>query len=69
MAFVHVVLLWGTNNTITTGFTEEEIENREYGSRFVLASRVFYAATYVVAFRLIPKSTCPNANVDTDYGC
>lgn len=45
MALVHVILLYGTNNAITTGLTAEEIRHREIGSRLVLASRVFYAAT------------------------
>ncbi|EEP82315.1 conserved hypothetical protein [Uncinocarpus reesii 1704] len=43
MGFVHVVLLWGTNNAITTGFSEHDILQREYGSRMVLGARIFYA--------------------------
>ncbi|GFF39279.1 hypothetical protein IFM61606_07966 [Aspergillus udagawae] len=43
MALVHVVLLYGTNNTKTAGLTEEEIRQREIGSRLVLAARIFYA--------------------------
>lgn len=43
MALVHVVLIWGTNNTATTGLTEIEIRHREIGSKIVLAARVFYA--------------------------
>ncbi|RDW89983.1 putative integral membrane protein Pth11-like [Aspergillus mulundensis] len=43
MAFVHVVLLWGTNNTKVDGLTEEDIRRREVGSRLVLAARIFYA--------------------------
>jgi len=43
MGLVHVVLLWGTNNTQTKGLTELEIQHREIGSRLVLASRIFYA--------------------------
>ncbi|KAL4740451.1 hypothetical protein BDV11DRAFT_96002 [Aspergillus similis] len=43
MAFVHVVLLWGTNNTKVDGLTDEEIRHREIGSRLVLAARIFYA--------------------------
>ena len=43
MGFVHVVLLWGTNNVVTTSFTPEEIRRREIGSRLVLAARIFYA--------------------------
>ncbi|KAG9241212.1 hypothetical protein BJ878DRAFT_243262 [Calycina marina] len=45
MALVHVVLLYGTNNAITTGLTPEQIYHRTIGSRLVLASRIFYAAT------------------------
>jgi hypothetical protein len=44
MAFVHVVLLFGTNNTVTTDLTAEGIRRREIGSRLVLASRIMYAA-------------------------
>lgn len=44
MAFVHVVLLYGTNNTLTMDLTAEGIRQRELGSRLVLASRVMYAA-------------------------
>lgn len=44
MAFVHVVILYGTNNTVTDGLTLEHIRQREIGSRLVLASRVMYAA-------------------------
>lgn len=49
MACVHVVLLHGTNNVLLSPVTTaEEILRRETGSRTVLASRVFYAATYVL---------------------
>ena len=44
MAFVHVVLLFGTNNTVTTGLSPGQIHQREIGSQLVLASRVMYAA-------------------------
>lgn len=43
MAFVHVVLLYGTNNTKTAGLTPEQIRHRELGSKLVLAARIFYA--------------------------
>ncbi|CRG89240.1 hypothetical protein PISL3812_06276 [Talaromyces islandicus] len=43
MAFVHVVLIWGTNNTKTQSLTALDIRHREIGSRLVLASRIFYA--------------------------
>ncbi|KAH8656066.1 hypothetical protein BGZ60DRAFT_385063 [Tricladium varicosporioides] len=45
MAVVHVILLFGTNNAVTTGLTEEQIHRRAIGSRLVLVSRIFYAAT------------------------
>jgi hypothetical protein len=43
MGFVHVILIWGTNNTKTAGLSDLEIQRREIGSRLVLASRIFYA--------------------------
>ncbi|KAL2002780.1 hypothetical protein VTN02DRAFT_5939 [Thermoascus thermophilus] len=43
MALVHVVLIWGTNNTKTAGLTELDIRRREIGSKLVLAARIFYA--------------------------
>jgi hypothetical protein len=49
MALVHVVLIWGTNNTVTTGLTEIEIRHREIGSKIVLAARIFYAMFIWVA--------------------
>ncbi|ELR04425.1 hypothetical protein VC83_02175 [Pseudogymnoascus destructans] len=45
MAMVHVVLLWGTNNVITDGLSQQNISHREIGSRLVLGSRIFYAAS------------------------
>jgi hypothetical protein len=44
MAFTHVVLLYGTNNTVTTGLTDLAIHRREIGSQLVLVSRIMYAA-------------------------
>lgn len=44
MAFIHVVLVYGTNNTQTDGLSEKSIHNREIGSQLVLTSRIFYAA-------------------------
>ena len=43
MVLVHFVLILGTNNTTTTGLTEQDISNRELGSKLVLAARIFYA--------------------------
>lgn len=44
MGLVHLVLIWGTNNAITTGLTDVQIRQREMGSKLVLASRIMYAA-------------------------
>ncbi|KAI9674230.1 MAG: hypothetical protein M1817_002048 [Caeruleum heppii] len=44
MGMVHVVLHWGTNNTVTAGLTPLQIHHREIGSGMVLGSRVMYAA-------------------------
>ncbi|KMU82639.1 hypothetical protein CIHG_00420 [Coccidioides immitis H538.4] len=43
MGFVHMVLLWGTNNAVTTGFSAQDVSHRELGSRMVLGARIFYA--------------------------
>ncbi|KAB8237311.1 putative integral membrane protein Pth11-like [Aspergillus alliaceus] len=43
MALVHVVLIWGTNNTQTSGLTAEDIQHRVVGSKLVLVSRICYA--------------------------
>lgn len=49
MALVHVVLIWGTNNTVTFGLSPDEILHRTIGSKLVLASRIFYATFIWVA--------------------
>ncbi|EXJ86805.1 hypothetical protein A1O3_03759 [Capronia epimyces CBS 606.96] len=49
MAFVHVILLWGTNNTQVEGLTRLDIRHREIGSKLVLVARIFYAAFIWVA--------------------
>lgn len=43
MTLVHLMLIWGTNNTKTEGLSEADIRDREIGSRLVLAARIFYA--------------------------
>jgi hypothetical protein len=43
MAFVHLVLRNGTNNTTLEGLSATDIANREFGSKMVLAARIFYA--------------------------
>lgn len=50
MGFVHVVLIWGTNNVVTAGLSPLDIQQRELGSRLVLAARIFYALLYVIPF-------------------
>jgi hypothetical protein len=52
MGLVHAVLLYGTNNVDLGGidgiaFSERELHRRSIGSRLVLLSRIFDAATYV----------------------
>ncbi|KAK5092153.1 hypothetical protein LTR70_005758 [Exophiala xenobiotica] len=49
MAFAHIVLIYGTNNTETFALSDEDIHNRSTGSRVVLASRIFYAIYIWVA--------------------
>ncbi|EXJ88016.1 hypothetical protein A1O1_04943 [Capronia coronata CBS 617.96] len=49
MGFVHVVLIWGTNNIKADGLTPLEIRHREIGSKLVLPARIFYAAFIWVA--------------------
>ncbi|KAF2840174.1 hypothetical protein M501DRAFT_931153 [Patellaria atrata CBS 101060] len=44
MAFVHCVLLYGTNNTMTEGMDARTIHYRSIGARLVLPARIFYAA-------------------------
>lgn len=43
MGLVHLVLIWGTNNTTTVGLSPEDIRHREIGSKLILASRIMYA--------------------------
>ncbi|KAK5940115.1 hypothetical protein PMZ80_007533 [Knufia obscura] len=49
MAFAHVVLIYGTNNTEIFALSEQDVSNRSIGSRLVLASRIFYAIYIWVA--------------------
>ena len=45
MGCVHLVLKYGTNNAlITHTLSDEEIWQRELGSKLVLPARIFYAA-------------------------
>ncbi|RAL66975.1 hypothetical protein DID88_007755 [Monilinia fructigena] len=45
MALVHVILLFGTNNAAIEDFSERALYRRAIGSKLVLVSRIFYAAT------------------------
>ncbi len=49
MSLVHVILIWGTNNTQTADLTPAQIRQREIGSKLVLGARIFYAAYIWVA--------------------
>ena len=44
MGLVHVILRWGTNNTLVEGLSAQDIYQREIGSKLVLPSRILYAA-------------------------
>jgi hypothetical protein len=44
MAFIHVVLVYGTNNVdLSVGLSDEDVRRRAIGSRLVLGARIFYA--------------------------
>lgn len=47
MGCVHVILIYGTNNAYYTELTDEDLRKKTIASGLVLASRFFYAATYV----------------------
>ena len=49
MGLVHVVLIYGTNNTTTDGLSHSQILHRETGAKMVLAARIFYAAFIWIA--------------------
>lgn len=44
MGLVHMILIWGTNNAVTTNLIDVQLRHREIGSKLVLASRIMYAA-------------------------
>ncbi|KIW66095.1 hypothetical protein PV04_08299 [Phialophora macrospora] len=75
MGLVHVVLIWGTNNTKTDGLTALQINHHEIGSRLVLAARIFYAAYIWIAKlavleflkRIIGKSWAKSYEVGLRY--
>jgi hypothetical protein len=49
MGFVHVVLIYGTNNVDIDDFDDPvKIRHREIGSKLVLAARIFYALLYAI---------------------
>ncbi|KAJ9640965.1 hypothetical protein H2199_005633 [Coniosporium tulheliwenetii] len=43
MAFIHPVLLFGTNNVATDGLSAQQIYTHSIGARLVLGARIFYA--------------------------
>ncbi|KAG9229100.1 hypothetical protein BJ875DRAFT_475785 [Amylocarpus encephaloides] len=43
-SLVHVVLLFGTNNTVLTDLSSAAISRRELGSKLVLVTRILYSA-------------------------
>lgn len=51
MGCVHFILLYGTNNADfdNVELTSKELRRKEIASGLVLASRIFYAATYVAS--------------------
>lgn len=53
MGCVHIILSYGTNNTHfppdMLPLSDEEMRRRTLASGLVLASRMFYAATYVIS--------------------
>ena len=75
MGLVHVILIWGTNNTLTAGLTSLQVRHREIGSRMVLAARIFYAAYIWIAKlavleflkRIIGKSWAKSYEVGLRY--
>ena len=53
MGFVHVILLFGTNNALVIDASNpEDITSRAIGSRLVLVSRIMYAALWVYMSRV-----------------
>lgn len=47
MAFIHPVLLFGTNNVATDSLSAEQIYTHSIGARLVLGARIFYALLWV----------------------
>jgi hypothetical protein len=48
MAFLHPVLLFGTNNVVADDLSDWSIHRREKGSQLVMMCRIFYPALYVL---------------------
>lgn len=63
-ALLHVVLLFGTNNTITDGLSASGISRRETGSKLVLATRILYV-TYLWAIKLSTSTFLHNLTMST----
>ncbi|CAG8983396.1 hypothetical protein HYALB_00000564 [Hymenoscyphus albidus] len=63
-ATLHVVLLYGTNNTITDGLSAIGIRRRETGSKLVLVTRVLYV-TYLWTIKLSTSTFLHNLITST----
>lgn len=63
-ALLHVVLLFGTNNTITDGLSASGISKRETGSKLVLVTRILYV-TYLWAIKLSTSTFLHNLTMST----
>ncbi|CAG8958163.1 hypothetical protein HYFRA_00000514 [Hymenoscyphus fraxineus] len=63
-AILHVVLLYGTNNTITDGLSAISIRRRETGSKLVLVTRVLYV-TYLWTIKLSTSTFLHNLITST----
>ena len=46
MGLVHVILIWGTNNTTTDTLTATQILHRKTGSKLVLVARIFVSTPW-----------------------
>lgn len=63
-ALLHVVLFFGTNNTITDGLSASNISRRKTGSKLVLVTRILYV-TYVWAIKLSTSTFLHNLTIST----
>jgi hypothetical protein len=66
MAFIHPVLLWGTNNAADTELmSDEDVRHRALASKLLLGARIFYAILYD---RTVSFTSCEYANRTTASG-